>query len=271
MKRVSEVFWFFVVLAGILTIELAAAPAQAGWNLVWDDEFNGTTIDTNHWTFETGNHDGWGNSEMEFYTGRTENACVSNGVLHIIARRDSTNDCEYTSARMKSQGLFSQKYGRFVFRARFPHGKGFWPALWLMPQDSIYGDWPECGEIDIVENKGDYPAVVQGTIHYAGPEGMHRQATDLYTFRPGNGADAFHTYALEWTTNSISWFVDNELYETQTNWSTPSAPYPAPFNQPFYIIMNLAVGGEYDGAPDTNTIFPGEMQVDYVRVYSNTD
>lgn len=271
MKKVSEVFWFFVVLAGVLAIELAPDSAHAGWNLIWDDEFNGTAIDTNHWTFETGNHDGWGNNELEFYTGRSQNAYVSNGVLHIVARRESTNGCSYTSARMKTEGLFSQKYGRFEFRAKFPPGKGYWPALWLMPKDSVYGDWPECGEIDIVENKGDYPAVVQGTIHYSSPDGRHIDSSDLYTFAPANGADNFHTYALEWSTNSISWFVDNQLYETQTNWSTAGAPYPAPFDQPFYIIMNLAVGGQYDGDPDSNTVFPAEMQVDYVRVYSNTD
>jgi beta-glucanase (GH16 family) len=113
--------------------------------------------------------------------------------------------------------------------------------------------------------------VVQGTIHFSSPEGRHVDATDLYTFAPANGADNFHVYGLEWTTNSIRWFVDNQLYETQTNWSTATAPYPAPFDQPFYIIMNLAIGGKYDGDPDTNTVFPGEMQVDYVRVYSNTD
>jgi beta-glucanase (GH16 family) len=271
MKKVSEAFWSFVISAGILTIALAPNLARAGWNLVWDDEFSGTAIDTNHWTFETGNHGGWGNNELEFYTGRLGNAYVSNGVLHIVARRESTNGCTYTSARMKSAGLFSQKYGRFEFRAKFPQGKGYWPALWLMPQDSAYGGWPECGEIDIVENKGDYPAVVQGTIHYSGADGRHLQSTDLYTFAPANGANNFHTYTLEWTTNSISWFVDHDLYETQTNWSTASAPYPAPFNQPFYIIMNLAIGGVYDGNPDTKTVFPGEMQVDYERVYSNTD
>ncbi|HEY1791107.1 MAG TPA: glycoside hydrolase family 16 protein [Verrucomicrobiae bacterium] len=271
MKQVSEAIRSFVVFAGILAIGLAPEHARGGWNLVWDDEFNGAVIDTNHWKFETGNHGGWGNSELEFYTGRPQNACVSDGVLHIVARRESTNDCAYTSARMKSAGLFSQKYGRFEFRAKFPQGKGYWPAIWLMPEDSPYGGWPSCGEIDIVENKGDYPAVVQGTIHYAAPDGTHRQATDLFTFAPGNGAGNFHDYMLEWTTNSISWFVDNSLYETQTNWSTSTAAYPAPFDQPFYIIMNLAVGGVYDGDPGTNTDFPGEMQVDYVRVYSNTD
>lgn len=271
MKKVSEAFWFSIVLAVILTVGFTPGCARAGWNLIWDDEFNGTTIDTNHWTFETGNHDGWGNNELEFYTSRSQNAYVSNGLLHIVARRESTNGCAYTSARMKSEGLFAQKYGRFEFRAKFPQGKGYWPALWLMPQDSVYGGWPECGEIDIVENKGDYPAVVQGTIHYSSPDGAHLQSTDLYTFAAGNGADKFHTYMLEWSTNSISWFVDSQLYETQTNWSTANGPYPAPFDQRFYIIMNLAVGGIYDGLPDTNTAFPGEMQVDYVRVYSDTD
>lgn len=260
-----------MAIAAITILCFGAHTALADWKLVWSDEFNGNSIDTNHWKFETGNHNGWGNNELEFYTSCPNNAYVSNGILHIVARQEATNGFAYTSARMKSEGLFSQKYGRFEFRAKFPYGKGFWPALWLMPQHSIYGGWPDCGEIDVVENRGDYPAVVQGTIHYAGPDGGHRQSTDLYTFAQGNGAGDFHTYLLEWTTNSISWYVDNQLYETQTNWSTANAPYPAPFNQPFYIIMNLAVGGIYDGNPDTNTAFPGEMQVDYIRVYDKTD
>jgi beta-glucanase (GH16 family) len=245
--------------------------AYAGWKLVWSDAFNGASIDTNHWKFETGNHQGWGNHELEYYTGRPENAYVSNGLLHIVARRESTNGYSYTSARMKTDGFFSQKYGRFEFRARFPAGRGYWPALWLMPEDSPYGGWPACGEIDIVENKGNYPAVVQGTIHYAGPRGEYLHSSELYTFPQNDGAINFHTYDLDWTTNSIQWLVDGKLYETQTNWSTVKAPYPAPFNQPFYIIMNLAVGGVYGGNPDTNTVFPGEMQVDYVRVYEQTD
>ena len=259
-----------IVSAAFMVAGLGTSAAADGWKLVWSDEFNGSSIDSNHWEFETGNNDGWGNHELEFYTGRPDNAYVSNGLLHIVARRDGTNGFAYTSARMKSAGLFAHQYGRFEFRARFPSGKGYWPALWLMPNDSVYGGWPSCGEIDVVENKGDYPAVVQGTIHYAGPDGGHRQSTDYYTFAVGDKATDFHTYDLEWTTNSISWYVDNQLYETQTNWSTSSAPYPAPFNQPFYIIMNLAIGGAYDGDPDTNAVFPGEMQVDYVRVYDKS-
>src|ERR1700739_3557921 len=121
MKKISEAFCFTLLLAGVM----AHSNARAGWNLVWSDEFNGTAIDTNHWTFETGNQNGWGNHELEFYTGRPDNAYVSNGVLHIVARRESTNGCAYTSARMKSQGLFSQKYGRVEFRAKFLHGKSY--------------------------------------------------------------------------------------------------------------------------------------------------
>jgi beta-glucanase (GH16 family) len=253
------------------TLGLMTFTACGDWKLVWSDEFNGDSIDTNHWKFETGNHHGWGNQELEYYTGRPDNAYVSNGVLHIVARKKSIDGFEYTSARMKSEGLFVKKYGRFEFRAKFPAGQGYWPALWLMPEHSAYGGWPRCGEIDVVENKGNYPAVVQGTIHYAGTNGGHLQSTELYTFPVGTGATNFHTYLLEWTTNSIKWSVDNQPYETQTNWSTANAPYPAPFNQPFYIIMNLAVGGGYGGNPDTNTVFPGEMQVDYIRVYDQVE
>jgi beta-glucanase (GH16 family) len=136
-----------------------------------------------------------------------------------------------------------------------------------MPEHSTYGRWPICGEFDIMENKGANPGVVQGTIHYSDAEGKHLQSTGFYTFPRNDGATNFHIYALEWTTNVIQWFVDGNLYETQTNWSTAAAPYPAPFNQPFHIIMNLAVGGDFAGNPDKTTRFPGELQVDYVRVY----
>ncbi|HKI69199.1 MAG TPA: glycoside hydrolase family 16 protein [Verrucomicrobiae bacterium] len=267
-KQSPSLLGTLLVTLGLLGYSTVTARAE--WKLVWSDEFNGATVDTNHWRFETGNHRGWGNRELEFYTSRPENAYVSNGVLHIVARKESTNGFSYTSARMKTEEFFAQKYGRFEFRARVPAGQGFWPALWLMPEHSPYGGWPRCGEIDIMENRGSSSAVVQGSVHFAGPDGGHLQATGLYTFQQNNGATNFHTYVLDWTTNSIQWRVDGNLYETQTNWSTAKAPYPAPFDQPFYIIMNLAVGGAYGGDPDTNTVFPGEMQVDYVRVYENT-
>jgi beta-glucanase (GH16 family) len=254
--------------AAVALFFLLAGAARAEWRLTWSDEFNGTVIDTNHWKFETGNHRGWGNRELEYYTGRPENAYVRDGMLHIVARKEATNGSAYTSARMKSQGLFSQKYGRFEFRARMPEGQGYWPALWLMPENSPYGRWPGCGEIDIMENKGKSPGIVAGTIHFSNATNRTHMARDgYYRFPEGNGATNLHVYALEWRTNSIQWFVDGQHFETQTKWSTAAAPYPAPFNQPFYIIMNLAVGGKYGGDPDDTTVFPGEMEVDYVRAY----
>jgi beta-glucanase (GH16 family) len=261
--------WLILAIVGFLGCGTPAA--HGGWKLVWSDEFNGTLIDTNNWKFEAGNHNGWGNHELEYYTGRPENAYVSNGLLHIVARREATNGFSYTSARMKTEGSFSWKYGRFEFSAKFPAGQGFWPAFWLMPDHSPYGGWPACGEIDMVENKGNYPAVVQGTIHYADSRGGSVHSSGLYTFVQNDGVTNFHTYDLQWATNSIQWFVDGKLYETQDHWSTVRAPFPAPFDQPFYIIMNLAMGGDYGGNPDTNTVFPGEIQVDYVRVYEHTN
>lgn len=260
-----------VVAVVVLSLSVVAPlSARAAGRLVWSDEFDGTSINSNHWRFETGNRNGWGNHELEFYTDRPENTYVRDGLLHIVARKESFHGFAYTSARIKTQGLFARKYGRFEFRARVPEGQGYWPALWLMPENSIYGRWPDCGEVDVMETKGSNPGVVQGSIHYARPNGGHLQSTALYTFSKNNGATNFHTYVIEWTTNQIQWFVDGTLYETQTNWSTAKAPYPAPFNQPFYIIMNLAVGGEYGGNPDDTTVFPGELQVDYVRVYDET-
>ena len=242
--------------------------ARADWQLAWSDEFDGSAINTNNWTFDIGNgFSGWGNHERECYTRRPQNVCVTNGILHIIAQKEFYGGQNYTSAKLKTWGLFSKKYGRFEFRAKFPGGQGYWPALWLMPEHSTYGRWPASGEIDIMENKGNNPTVVRGTIHYTGADGRHLQSAGGYTFPRNDGVTNFHVYLLEWTTNTISWYVDGQWYETQTRWSTAGGAYPAPFNQPFYIIMNLAVGGNYGGDPDTNTVFPGDMQVDYVRVY----
>lgn len=248
---------------------------RAEWQLSWSDEFNGDSIDPAHWKFDIGHHDGWGNNELEYYTSRPENAYVSNGLLHIVARREPYEGQKYTSAKMKTRGLFSQSRGRFEFRAKLPHGKGYWPALWMMPEDEIYGGWAASGEIDIMENRGSNSSVVLGTLHYGG---VYPHKTEShgphFTFPPGDSVTNFHLYALEWTTNAIRWYVDDKLYETQTSWWSSSGPakgarnpYPAPFDQPFYIIMNLAVGGRFGGNPNESTAFPGEMQIDYVRAY----
>jgi beta-glucanase (GH16 family) len=243
--------------------------ASGSWQLVWSDEFGGTNVDTTKWTFDIGNGSGgWGNNELEYYTSRATNVYVTNGLLHIVARKETYGSCSYTSARLKTLGLFSTLYGRFEFRVKLPPGKGYWPALWLMPLNSVYGGWAASGEVDIMENKGRIPTQVMGTLHFGAPYPGQDQSHGLpYTFTGGDSVTNFHVYAMEWTTNSYSWYVDNTLYQTQTSWWSSGGAYPAPFNIPFYIIMNLAVGGQFDVPPDGSTVFPGDMQVDYVRAY----
>ncbi|MEJ0089859.1 MAG: family 16 glycosylhydrolase [Limisphaerales bacterium] len=243
---------------------------RADWQLYWSDEFDGNSINANNWTFDIGNGSGgWGNNELEYYTSRPENVYVSDGLLHIVARQESYGGRNYTSAKLKTSGLFSKKYGRFEFRAKLPQGQGYWPALWMMPQNSAYGGWASSGEIDVMENKGRLPANVLGTIHFGGtwPNNVHSSGPS-YNFPAGDSVTNFHTYAVEWTTNAIRWYVDDHLFQTQTSWWSSGGSYPAPFDQAFYIIMNLAIGGNFDGNPDGTTIFPQEMQVDYVRVYN---
>ncbi len=251
-----------------LNLSQTAGGPQGNWNIVWSDEFNGTSVNTNIWTYEMGNNAGWGNNELEYYTSSTENSYVSNGFLHIVALQQSVDGYHYTSARMKTQGLYSAEYGRFEFRASLPSGAGFWPALWMLGTNISSVGWPGCGEIDITENKGSDLTNVQGSLHSGSDE------TQIYTL-PGGSVTNFHLYLLEWTTNAISWYVDGARYETQTNWSSSEGAYPTPFNQPFFLIMNIAVGGNYLGNPSTNTInsnstFPGQMLVDYVRLYNLT-
>ena len=272
------------------TLAFSPGPAYGVWQQVWSDEFNGTSISTTNWAFETGNGfwvpnpgywvSGWGNNELEYYTSRSQNVSVANGLLHITAQQESYSGFNYTSGRIKTMGLFTKQYGRFEFRARLPQGTGTWPALWMLPQNPTYGGWPNNGEIDVLENKGSVPTQAGGTIHFGGANGNDVYFGKTYTFPSGDSVTNFHLYALEWTSNSISWSVDGTVYEVQTNWwsnigtSTSTYPFPAPFNQPFYILMNLAIGGNYLGNPTTNqinsgTTFPAEMQVDYVRVYDD--
>jgi beta-glucanase (GH16 family) len=238
-------------------------------NIVWSDEFNGTSINDNVWTYDTGNG-GWGNQERECYTSRTNNAYEAGGYLHIAAQKESFGGSSYTSARVKSEGLFSLQYGRVEWRAQLPAGTAFWPALWMLGTNISSIGWPGCGEIDVMETKGTDPSMAQGSIHSGS------DATTVYNFTDGGSATNFNTYTLDWTTNAVLFYVNGHLYETQTNWgSSTTNSYPFPFNQPFFLIMNMAIGGNYLGNPSTNTInsgstFPSEMLVDYVRLYNVT-
>jgi beta-glucanase (GH16 family) len=256
-----------------LDLNLTSAAPYGDWNIVWSDEFNGAAIDTNTWTFDNGNggsNPGWGNNELEYYTSRTNNAYVAGGLLHIVARQESTNNFSFTSARMKTQGLVAWQYGRFEWRASLPAGVGFWPALWFLGTNITSVGWPGCGEMDVVENNGSALTNVQGSLHSGSDE------TAIYTFPAGGSVTGFHNYVLDWSSNSFLFYVDGHLYENQTGWSSSlGAAYPAPFNQPCFMLLNLAVGGNYTGNPSLATInanggFPGELQVDYVRVYNLT-
>jgi beta-glucanase (GH16 family) len=261
-----------------LALTQTAGGPQGNWNIIWSDEFNGSSISPANWTFDIGNGSGgWGNNEQEYYTSLPQNAYVSDGLLHIVGLNQSYNGYNYTSARMKSEGLFTALYGRFAFRVKLPTGQGLWPAIWMMPEDSIYGPWAASGEIDVMENMGSNPTNVFGTLHFGGPYPANSQSHGpSYNFVPGTSVTNFNVYLLEWTTNAITWYLNGQLYETQTNWWSSSTTntriqnlYPAPFNEPFYLIMNLAIGGTLGGAIDAS-IFPSDMQVDYVRLYNLT-
>lgn len=237
-------------------------------DLVWQDNFDGNTLNTADWNYET-HAPGWVNSELQSYGPSTENTYVKNGCLVIQAIK---NGNKYTSGRINTYGKHIFKYGRFEARAKVPSGKGFLPAFWMMPNnEGLYGQWPKCGEIDIMEVLGDDTNRCFGTIHYGEP---HTQRQGTYSLPKGDYSKEFHVFAVEWEPGEIRWYVDDVLYYTANEWFTkyPSGtakPYPAPFNQPFYIILNLAVGGDWPGNPDSKTKFAENAQlvVDYVKVY----
>jgi beta-glucanase (GH16 family) len=251
------------------------SPVTAGGalTLVWSDEFNGPRLDPQKWYFESGDGSqygipGWGNNELQWYL--PDSAAISNGSLVITARRESSNGKSYTSARINTRDRFAFKHGRIEARMKLPGGQGLWPAFWLLPQDSPYGGWAASGEIDIAEARNPGAAggnTIYGVIHYGGQWPNNVQSGESYGVSSDVTAD-FHTYALEWDPAEIRWYVNGILFAVQNSWFSTAAPFPAPFDQRFYILLNLAVGGNFPGAPATNTVFPATMQVDYVRVYS---
>ena len=231
-------------------------------------------MESARWAFDIGTGTqygltGWGNNELQYYTNRSQNASVSNGTLKITALKENYGGQSYTSARLKTQGLFSQAGGRFEIRAALPTGQGFWPAIWMMPASDTYGGWAASGEIDIMEARGQQPDRVNGAIHYGGTWPSNTWSESTRVLPAGQTISSFHTYALEWdtaATPAIRWYVDDVLYATKTLWWSSGAAYPAPFDKPFYMLLNLAVGGNYVGSPNASTPFPATMQVDYVRV-----
>jgi beta-glucanase (GH16 family) len=243
------------------------------WTLVWSDEFNGpdgSLPDPAKWTLVTGGS-GYGNRELEAYTDRPLNVHQEKGNLVITARKESFTGAdgiarEYTSGRLQTKGLFETQYGRIEAKIKLPSGQGIWPAFWMMGSNFDTINWPDCGEIDIMEYIGSEPAMVHGSLHgpqYSGGDPL----TGGYTL-PNHArfSDAFHLFAIEWEPNVIRFYMDGKLFETQNSNSLPPFKHWA-FNHPFYLLFDLAIGGFWPGNPDQTTVFPATMLVDYVRVY----
>ena len=249
--------------------EIGASHARKE-KLVWSDEFNGKQLDPGKW-IAVNNDSGYGNNELEYYTSRPANVKQRKGSLLLTARREKYTGKDgqtrlYTSGRIETRGRFQLKYGRIEARIRMPRGQGIWSAFWMLGSDYARVGWPNCGEIDIMENVGFEPSKVHGSLHGPGYSGGN-PLTGVYTLPGGKRfSDGYHVFAAEWSPRAIRFYVDGVLYETQTPKDVPAGHRWA-FDHPFYIILNVAVGGFWPGNPDATTRFPQTMRVDYVRVY----
>lgn len=262
---------WLLLLAGTWTVPYAAG--QGG--PIWADEFDGSTVNPANWEFMIGTGtdyglpEGWGNNELQYYTDRPENAFVSGGYLHIVARREDYAGSEYTSARLRTRNLHEFLYGRLEARIRQPATQGIWTAFWMLPTNSPYGGWAASGEIDIIESINN-ATTAYGTIHFGGnwPNNVYSGGTlsDGTDF-----SDDFHVYTIDWEPDVIRWYVDGVVYhsESSADWYSTAAPGNdrAPFDTPFHLLLNCAVGGNFPGWPDASSTFPQEMLVDWVRVY----
>jgi beta-glucanase (GH16 family) len=275
----SKPYWFILFLLLCVCVPTRpqrhtspTSPApKPHWILTWSDEFNesfGSAPDPAKWVVETGGN-GWGNGESEYYTSRHQNVREENGNLVIEAMRERFTEPggiqrNYTSARLKTQGRFAQQYGRFEARIKVPNGRGLWSAFWLLGDDFPKKGWPACGEIDVMEDVGADPFTVRGSLHGPGYSGGN-SLTAAYTLPKGRFSDDFHIFTADWEPESVRFYVDGNLYETKTPADLSNERWV--FDHPFFIILNVAVGGGLGGIPD-NLGFPQKMLVDYVRVYS---
>ncbi len=275
-RRASYLVSFVLVVAGVQPAAPQTASRRSyasGWALTWNDEFNGpdgSEPDPAKWIVESGG-DGWGNKELQYYTPRRQNIRQEKGSLVIEAIKEKFTgpdgiERNYTSGRLKTEGRFSQRYGRFEARIQIPSGKGIWPAFWILGDDFSTAGWPACGEIDIMENVGSEPAIIRGSMHGPGYSGPNALST-AFTLPTGRFSDGFHIFAIEWEPQVIRFFVDDKLYATKTPTDLPAGKRWV-HDHPFFILLSLAVGGSFPGSPDNSTVLPQRMLVDYVRVYS---
>ncbi len=273
---VTAIVSLLSVLSGCFIIRDPRPPLPPStWRLVWSDEFSGpdgSLPDPSKWTYDIGGS-GWGNRELEYYTNRPANAHIEKGNLVITALRETYTGADgvtraYTSARLKTQGHFAQAYGRFEARIKIPEGQGMWPAFWMLGDDISTAGWPNCGEIDIMENVGKEPGTIHGSLHGPSTIGRTSDLTSIFKLPAGeNFADSFHLYAIEWEPGAVRFYVDTNLYAS-FNSSQWLAGGKWVFDHPFFILLNVAVGGDWPGSPDASTAFPQRMLVDYVRVYT---
>lgn len=251
--------------------------APDGYHLVWNDEFDEENVNEEDWNFEV-HETGWVNHELQEYITGDECSYIDNGILVIqpVMTENEDGSVSYYSARLTTQNKHDFKYGRMEARLKVPQGKGFLPAFWLMATDEeLYGQWPKCGEIDIMEVLGDSTNMLYGTLHCGEP---HQQRQGTYSISDGDFSTEYHVFAVEWDSGEVRWYVDGEEYYKTSDWFSAvegeaEKPYPAPFNQDFYMILNVAVGGDWPGSPDESTIFDDRaaMYVDYVRVFQKEE
>ena len=250
------------------------AIAERNYQLVWEDTFEGPSgqaPDATKWVYDIGigaNNDGWGNNELQYYTNRPQNVALDGaGNLAITARSESYAGRAFTSARLNTKGTFAQAYGRFEARIKMPWGPGIWPAFWMLGNNIDQVPWPKCGEIDIMEYRGQEPNLVHGSVHGPGYSGAGA-ITKSFGFTNDRFDVDFHVFAVEWGEDYIDYYVDNNLYQRL---KPKDLPGEWVYNQPFFILLNVAVGGNYVGFPTSQTPFPQTMLVDYVRVYKEVN
>ena len=271
MKSYSMIYKkFLFALSLVVLISCANDDTQTVakfTELVMEDEFDTDgALNSTIWGYDIGTgSNGWGNNELQYYTNRTENITVQNGVLIISVKKESFEGSSYTSARILTKGKFEQTYGRVEARIRLPYGQGIWPAFWMLGADIDTNPWPAAGEIDIMEFRGQNPTTILGSIHgpgYSGGEAISKS----YTLQNDRFDTGFHVFGIEWGPEYVNYYVDDVLY----NQITPAdVTGEWIFNKPFFMLINLAVGGDFVGSPNAETVFPQTMLVDYIRVYKN--
>jgi beta-glucanase (GH16 family) len=281
MRRAIRAIFFLIVPLLVscsarrgVTINAPANP-PGGWSLAWSDEFDrpeGSAPDPAKWTYDIGGN-GWGNDELETYTDRLQNAHIRGGALVITALAEQYTGRDgitrpYTSARLLTKTKFSQEYGRFEARIKIPYGQGLWPAFWMLGDNIDQVGWPACGEIDIFENIGKEPGIVHGTVHGLGYSGSGGIGGPYSLPSGARFADDFHVFAVEWEPKAVRFYVDGNVYHTVTPASLPAGTKWV-YDHPFFLLLNVAVGGNWPGNPDATTTFPQSMTVDYVRVYEH--